>query len=434
MSEAVAPSTPVGDAATRDVLADIGLTLPPDSAGEATLPELPLLQLRDGLPSLLTTADALIDACLRLAGGTGPIALDTERAGGYRYSSRAYLIQVRRAGAGTMLIDPLAVGSLEPLADALGTGEWILHAASQDLPCLAEAGLLPRELFDTELAGRLLGWARVGLAPMVAEVLGRHLPKGFGAADWSARPLPENWLRYAALDVEVLPELRDHLRAELEAAGKWEWARQEFAALTAGAGSPPVARREPWRRTSGLHSVHSRRGLAIVRELWLTRDRLAASTDIAPGRLLPDSAIIAAALNPPRDAAMLPNLPGFFGRGAARYRRDWAAALTLAASLREDQLPTASGEGDAPPPARTWARRDPAAAARLEAARAALHELSEQVEVPVENLVSPDIVRRLLWQPSPGTGESEVTRFLLAAGARQWQIEATAPLLARALG
>ena len=226
----------------------------------------PLLEPRDGLPPVVETDAALAEVTARLARGEGPIAVDAERASGYRYGQRAYLVQLRRAGAGTVLIDPIACPELSGLDAAVDGAEAVLHAASQDLPCLAEIGFRPRRLFDTELAGRLLGYPRVALGTLVEEVLGFHLEKGHSAADWSARPLREELLRYAALDVEVLIELRDALAAELAAQGKTEWARQEFEAVLAT--RPAPARADPWRRTSGIHRVQSRRGLAVVRELW----------------------------------------------------------------------------------------------------------------------------------------------------------------------
>ncbi len=233
----------------------------------------PPLELRDGLPDVTETAEALEAYVRLLEVGSGPIAIDTERASGYRYGQSAYLIQIRREGAGTALIDPQAIPGLPGLAAALSGPEWILHAASQDLPCLAELDLAPVSLFDTELAGRLLGMPRVGLGPMVADVLGMSLAKGHGAADWSRRPLPQAWLEYAALDVEVLIELRDELHARLVEADKLGWAQQEFAAVRDA--PPPPPRVDPWRRTSGIHKIRSRRGLAIVEQLWLARDLVA---------------------------------------------------------------------------------------------------------------------------------------------------------------
>src|SRR4030095_12945005 len=127
----------------------------------------------------------------------------------------------------------MPVAARRPLATALAEGEWVLHAASQDLACLAELGMKPRRLFDTELAARLAGFERVGLAALTEQLLGFTLEKHHSAADWSTRPLPQAWLSYAALDVELLVELRDALAAELIAQGKDEWAAEEFAALVA---------------------------------------------------------------------------------------------------------------------------------------------------------------------------------------------------------
>jgi ribonuclease D len=392
----------------------------------------PLLEPREGLPPLIATSDELADAIDRLSGGTGPVAVDAERASGFRYGHRAFLVQLRRSGAGTVLIDPIACPDLSGLDEALATTEAVLHAANQDLPCLADLGLRPRLLFDTELAGRLLGYPRVGLGTLVEEVLGLTLEKTHSAADWSTRPLPQEWLRYAALDVEVLVELRDALAEQLAEHGKTGWAEQEFAAVLAARPAPP--RPDPWRRTSGIHRVRSRRSLAIVRELWLERDQIARRRDISPTRILPDSAIVEAARSAPNGLAELAKLPGFTGRGARRYGPDWLRAVRRAKSLADTALPEASAPpGDGPPPAHRWAERDPAAARRLAAARTAVAALADANHLPAENLVAPDAVRRLAWQPpdpiSPETVAAELTRY----GARPWQIEMTALPLAMAL-
>jgi ribonuclease D len=399
-------------------------------AGEApAAAPAPLLELRDGLPPLTETLPALTEACRALAAAGGPVAIDAERASGYRYSSRAYLIQLRREGAGTVLIDPTCFESLAPLQEALAGSEWILHAATQDLPCLNEVGLAPAVLFDTELAGRLLGYPRVGLATLVENLLGYRMKKEHSAADWSTRPLPAPWLEYAALDVEVLIELRDVLAEELRAAGKEEWARQEFDALRS---FTPVQRSEPWRRTSGLHRVRGRRLLAAVRELWEARDELARSRDVSPGRIIGDSAIVAAALADPRSRADLLAAPGFHGRGAQRYADRWLEALEHARSLPESALPVRAPRTDGPPVPRAWAERDPVAAERLTLARDGMNRLSEEHDVPAENLLTPDTVRRVMWEPDGADVES-VAAQLRRLGAREWQIELAAPMLADAV-
>jgi ribonuclease D len=404
---------------------------PPETPPE---PEAELLTLADGLPPIVDTEAGLAEVCAAIKGGEGPVAIDAERASGYRYSNRAYLIQLRRRGSGTHLVDPIAFESLAPLQEVLEGTEWILHAATQDLPCLADVGLVPSELFDTELAGRLLGYPRVGLATLVETLLGFRMKKEHSAVDWSTRPLPEPWLEYAALDVEVLVELRDVLEAELEAAGKGEWARQEFDALRSFALPERV---DAWRRTSGLHKVRGRRALAAVRALWETRDELAQQRDVTPGRLVPDSALVAAATAMPTDKEALLKTKGFHGRGAERYAKRWLAALREAQELPEDDLPTRTQRGDGPPVPRAWAERDAVAARRLQIAREAMAALAEQHGMPVENLLTPDSLRRVLWAP-PATREptellEAVIDQLTGLGARGWQIALVAPLVVQAV-
>ena len=394
----------------------------------------PLLTLRDGMPPLVETAPALAEMCELLAAGTGPVAIDAERASGYRYSSRAYLIQLRREGAGSFMLDPIGFESLAPLQAALEGTEWILHAATQDLPCLNEVGLFPTALFDTELAGRLLGYPRVGLATLVETLLGFHLAKEHSAADWSTRPLPTSWLEYAALDVEVLLELRELLSAELEKTGKAEWAREEFDHLRSFV---PAVRTDAWRRTSGVHRVRGRRALGAVRELWETRNEIAEQRDVTPGRILPDAAIIVAAQAMPTDRDALMATKGFHGRGADRYATRWVAALARAAALDEDDLPTRAPRGDGPPLPRAWAEKDPVAARRLTFARETLLALAEEQHLPVENVLTPDYLRRTLWTP-PSTRDPErlalaVAEQLAGYGARPWQIDLAGPVLVDAI-
>jgi ribonuclease D len=392
---------------------------------------IPLVEPRDGVPEPITTPAQLAAACAALAAGSGPVAVDAERASGFRYGQKAYLVQLRRQGAGTLLVDPVPLSGLGELGTAIQDAEWVLHAASQDLPCLLEQGMHPTTIFDTELAGRLLGYARVGLGPIVAEVLGFALEKGHSAADWSTRPLPESWLRYAALDVEVLLELRDALERELVEAGKIEWAREEFAAIVAA--PPAAARVEPWRRTSGLHRVRRPRQLAAVRALWEARDQLARRRDTAPGRILPDAAIVEAALAMPRTEAELIALPVFGGRQTRRLAGTWFAAVDQARALPDADLPAPTATTEGPPPARGWADRDPAAAARLSAARAAVAAIADEHHLPTENLLSPDTIRRLCWQPPERVDEESVAEFLRSHGARGWQVRLTTAALLGAL-
>lgn len=391
----------------------------------------PLTEPADGIPDVVDTPEAYARVVEAFARGTGPVAVDAERASGYRYGQRTYLVQLRREGAGTALIDPIALPDLSELSRALVGVEWVLHAASQDLPGLSEQGLHPSRVFDTELGARLLGMERVGLAAVVAELLGLGLAKEHSAVDWSTRPLPRDWLRYAALDVEVLVDLRHLIAERLAQDGKATWAAQEFEAVRTAPPAPP--RVDPWRRVSGLHAVHDARRLAVVRELWTTRDDHARQRDIAPGRVLPDRAIVAAALALPRTQAQLVALPAFSGRGTSRRAALWQGAIDRALALGDDELPSVRGpRSDAPPPPRAWADKDPGAAARLVAARAVVAEVSQERRVPAENLLQPDLLRRLCWTPPDELDAGGIGAFLLARGARAWQVELLAARLADA--
>lgn len=385
-----------------------------------------------GVPAVIETPEALRHATATLASAAGPVAVDTERASGYRYSQRAYLVQVRREGAGTVLVDPIPLeGELHPLSVALADAEWVLHAASQDLPCLSELGLRPARLFDTELAGRLAGFERVSLGALVERMLGYRLEKGHSAVDWSRRPLPDDWLAYAALDVELLVDLRDAMQAELTRQGKLNWAWEEFEAQRIAA--PPRPRSEPWRRTSGIHRVRGPRQLAIVRALWEARDTLAQQRDIAPGRVLPDGSIVQAALANPRSESELVALPVFGGKQQRRRSGTWWAAMRSAAQLAADELPASATPADGPPPPSRWAERDADAAARLVAARAALTAITEEISVPTENLLLPDLVRRVCWSPPADRTKPSIADALRAGGAREWQISLTTAALSTAL-
>ena len=278
-------------------------------------------------------------------------------------------------------------------------------------------------LFDTELAARLLGYPRVGLATLVEVILGRSMRKEHSAVDWSRRPLPQPWLEYAALDVEVLVELRDVIAAGLAESGKEDWAEQEFQHLI---NHVPPPRQDPWRRTSGIHKAKGRRALAAVRELWTARDEIAAQRDTTPGRLIPDSAMIAAANTMPTTTSALLDTQGFHGRGARRYSDQWLAALARARDLRDNELPPLTIRSDGPPAPRVWAERDPVAAARLAHGTRAGQRLRRGARRPGGEPAHPRL-------PAPGAveaaGDRPVTwrppspRSSPGSAPAQWQIE-----------
>lgn len=369
------------------------------------------------------------EAARRLGAGEGPVAVDVERASGFRYSQRAYLVQVYRRGAGVFLFDPPPIGDFRALQDAIGAEEWVLHAASQDLPSLREIGLEPASIFDTELAARLLGHERVGLGAVVEDTLGITLAKAHSASDWSTRPLPQSWLEYAALDVEHLVDVRDKLAQELVEQGKTAFADEEFRAVLER--EPKPAREEPWRRLSGLHTVRGRKALAVARELWIAREEFAREEDVAPGRLVPDRALVAAVLANPPSKSALGALKEFTGRASRSQLDRWWAAIEAGRAVTELPLERSTG-GDTLPPPRAWVDRNPEADARLKAARPLVEQRAEELHMPTENLLTPELLRRVAWSPpQPLTAES-VGDALASLGARPWQIAQTAQVIADA--
>jgi ribonuclease D len=408
-----------------------------------TAPTYPILATpAEGIPPVIDTPDALAGARAALAAGSGPLAVDTERAQGYRYSAQAYLIQLRRQGSGTHLIDPVAFeqgqarADFHDLADDLAEIEWILHAANQDLPCLAEVHLLPHQLFDSELAARLLNLPRVNLNALMEQALGVTLLKEHSAADWSRRPFPDDWLAYAALDVERLVDLREWLLERLDEADKLDWARQEFRYLAEHASDPVTPRRDPWRRTSGLHVVRTPVGLAVVRELWTARELLAAQLDRAPGRVLPDRAMTELAVEFEKSGAPhtftradLRKVTGYTNRLAIRHEAEWLDAANRAVQLPKSELPPRTQAADGPPPPRSWERRWPSSFERYNRIRPLLIDFAETLDVPVENLLSPDHLRRLLWDSPDHTDAAAVDARLAQLGARAWQRELVVPVI-----
>ncbi len=402
---------------------------------------IPLLVPAGGTPPVINSDAGLKTAIKELAAGSGPFAVDAERASGFRYSARAYLIQIKRSGGGLHLIDPIPFGLNNPLLasldELLNTNEVILHASTQDLPCLREIGINPMKLFDTELGGRIAGLPRVGLGPLLESLMGVTLAKEHSAADWSTRPLPQEWLTYAALDVELLVELRDAMYEILKSAGKLPWAEQEFASILKA--PPPPPRIDPWRRTSGMHKIKRRDHLAIIRELWLARDELASGQDIAGGKLLNDSAIIELCLAAPLTKKELEKALRPIGLRARWLENStiWLEAIARAIALPEAEWPAMRTQSDALPPIKLWRERFPEKFAPLSHARALIEAIATHNSIPVENLISPESIRRICWSPPSGStstrDEAAVGLALAALGARPWQIDLVAGALADAL-
>lgn len=406
----------------------------------------PLLAPKEGTPSAIVTPEELRDAIASLRSGFGAFAIDAERASGYKYSARAYLIQIKRTGGGLHLIDPIPFHlsvpfEIHPLFHELNqlirSDEVILHASTQDLPCLGEVGLFPAQLFDTELGGRIAGLPRVGLGALLESLLGISLAKEHSAVDWSKRPLPQEWLTYAALDVELLVELRAKISELLDAQGKSDWAAQEFRAILQ---APPTSpRKEPWRRSSGIHKVKRRDQLAIIKSLWQERDGLARAADVAPGKFLSDAALLELALHVPKTRVEMEKVLRPIGARSRWFEHsaNWLGAISIGLAIPESNWPQMRSESDLMPPVKVWRDKFPTKFIPLSHARAAIEVAAERLSIPPENLISPELVRRLCWNPPEGATttlqENAVRQTLINLGARQWQAEIVGPHIAAAL-
>jgi ribonuclease D len=267
--------------------------------------------------------------------------------------------------------------------------------------------------------------------------MGVSLAKEHSAADWSVRPLPTNWLTYAALDVELLVELRDRIYQILTESKKLPWAMEEFASILLAPPSPP--RIDPWRRTSGMHKIKRRDQLAIVRSLWIARDKIASQSDIAQGKLLNDNAIVELAIAAPTTKKEFEKALRPLGL-RARWLENlplWLESIATAVALPEQEWPQMRTNADTLPPIKLWRDKFPDKYAPLTHARMSLEKISEENSIPVENLITPELVRRICWNPPQGSTEllqvEAVEQSLLTLGARPWQVNLVGRALAEAL-
>lgn len=372
----------------------------------------------------MVTDSESLKSLLQAIASHSDVSLDAERASGFRYSQKAYLIQLATT-TGIFLVDPISLDELHPgwqlaLAGVLNSKTWLLHAATQDLPCLSELGLHPKALIDTELAARIAGLPRVGLGSLCEELLELELAKEHSASDWSVRPLSSEMLTYAALDVDVMAELWVALRKLIEDQGKLEFVEQEFEHLLAFRPKPQAA--EPWRNLPGLSKIKDLAKTKIAASLWLERDRLARESDIAPGRLIPDRSIMAVVANPPKSRSELASNKEFQGRASRTMLSSWWEAIARSSELDIELVPVERGNGI--PNHRSWERRFPEAHQRLELIRPKLVTLAQELQIPVENLLTPDYLRRVCFEP-----EQDIATQLASLGARKWQVSLVAPLI-----
>lgn len=382
-------------------------------------------QSREPLRPVVADDAALSECVDALAGAQGPIGFDVERAHGYRYWPRAYLFQIRRGTAGTWLIDPTKFdpAQLSALVQRTGDEEWIIHAASQDLPSMFEAGIAPSRIFDSELAARLLGKPGASLGALLASELDIELRKEHSAVNWALRPLKESWLTYAALDVDYLAELRDVLDTSLREMHRREWAEQEFEWELQEYSRAAEPKEDPWRRTSRITAVRHPRGLALLRELWLEREAIAQRRDRPPRHIAPDQALVdagrAAGKDRPVSADLLRRIPGFTSPPGSRYMTNWKQAVDRFLQLdSKDYPPKRRHTPGALPHPKSWLHSNEQAGFRWAKARPAVDGFACEIGVQPSLLAPPAALQQVLWHHAQPAEQD-----LLAAGMRPWQAD-----------
>lgn len=407
-----------------------------------------------GTPSLISTADELEKAAHMLANGHGPLAVDTERASAYRYGDRAFLLQVKRTGSGLFLIDTEVCRSdMGLLAPAINRLTWIIHSARTDLPALLDMGLIPRRLLDTELGGRIAGLKKVNLGDMVDGLVGYRLAKEHGHENWSRRPLPEEWLDYAALDVECLLELCTAVAGLLSELDRFTWWAEEcdFIRASIFADAPSV---KPSLRVKGINNLSTPAQRELAFTLARERDRRARLVDRSPHRVLSNSDLVAIARKNPRTIQEMMDIAHF---RSARNARSWWSVIhedrdktstspsekTPSRFLTHDNTVTASRQQVHNSDARyAGGRRFPNSERGHKAEQLyslcseAINTVSDETGIAHEVIIAPQIVRLMAWHFSskPKAPAADIDMFFARHGVRRWQRRIVSSVCAHALG
>ena len=358
---------------------------------------------------LIETLEELEALVTRLA-GEPLLALDTEAASFHRYHDRVYLLQISSRSE-TAVVDPLAVGTLAPLAGAVADRgvEVVFHDADYDLRLLdREYGFRATSVFDTRIAAQLLNEPGIGLAALLEKYFGVRLDKRFQRADWSARPLSPAMLEYAAADTRHLPGLRDILRERLQERGRLSWAEEEFSLLEQIRGGAADGSEPGWLRLKGAKALRPRE-LAILREVWEWRESVAQRNDRATFRVLNNEPMFLMARQPPADLAALKTVPGIGGAQVERFGRELLAAVRRGVELPEHELPRVERPQRRPP--------DPAFEARLERLKAARNRMALDYDL-APGVLCPNGTLEAIARVQPHTTE-ELARI---GELRRWQL------------
>ncbi len=277
------------------------------------------------------------------------VAFDTEADSFYHYYDKICLIQVATRRH-IYLIDPIALGGpakLAPLGPLMASPDIrkLFHAAEYDIFVLKrDCGFRFANLFDTMVSAQLLGYPSVGLAALTERHFGISLPKDEQRSDWSVRPLRPRQLNYAAADVAYLIQLSEKLAKELRKAKRYEWAQEEFELLTLRKWPERNFDKLGYLRIKGARSLDSKT-LAVLRELYLVRDKRARDADRPPFKVLGNRTLLELAERCPGSADQLAAIKGVTDLIIRRFGRDILAAIARGSKKNHGPIPKLNGTG-----------------------------------------------------------------------------------------
>ncbi|MGH9884388.1 MAG: ribonuclease D [bacterium] len=266
------------------------------------------------------------------------IAVDTEADSFFHYFDKLCLVQVA-ASCGTFLIDPLSMPprGLAPLSPVMANPaiRKIFHAAEYDLFVLhRHCGITVRGLFDTMISAQMLGYPAVGLGALVERHFDIKLSKDQQRTDWSRRPLRDAQLDYAASDVIYLIEVSQTLEHELAEKKRLTWAKAEFAALEQRIWPEREFDEQGYLRIKGARKL-TPRGLAVLRELFLWRDKRARDGDRPPFKVMGNGTLLDLAQSPPTSRRALGARRGITDLVLRRFGQELIDAITRGAEGAE---------------------------------------------------------------------------------------------------
>lgn len=363
----------------------------------------------------IATPEALRALTLAL-GEAAAIGVDTEADSFFAYREKTCLIQISTA-TDDYLVDPIAIPDLSPLGPTFANPaiSKVFHAAENDVAALRrDFGIQTRGLFDTMVSARIMGLPHVGLGDLLREHYGVATDKRLQRYPWSKRPLDEVALRYAVIDSHYLLPLADLLRGRLQEAARLDEAREEFVRLESSTATERRFDPESFWRIKGAYGLTPRQR-AILRELHIWRDQMAAARDRPPFRVIPDAALLALALGQPQDRGALDHIPSV--PAAVVQRSAPALLMAIQRGLTTDP-PT-------PPVSR---RPDEDVLARYEALRRWRRQTALQRGVEPDVIVS-NAALQLVAERQPRTADHLATLGVLGP----WKLRTYGPTLLHAL-